>query len=149
MAVAITFPHKIVHCYRDRWTLACSVAGDYEINKWERCVLCRAHGEQAGRVQHLGVRPPSDEPVLDLHGLRVSDAVRRATVFLVAEQQRGTVAVRIVTGHGTGALKQAIRSMLASHPAVARVESSLQSDAAVLVVLKPPSRTPRPRSARA
>ena len=102
-----------------------------------------------GGLQHLGVRLPSDEPVLDLHGLRVSDAVRRATVFLVAEQQRGTVAVRIVTGHGTGALKQAIRSLLASHPAVATVQRSLQGDAAVLVVLKPSSRTPRRPGARA
>jgi hypothetical protein len=91
-------------------------------------------------LQHLSVRPPSEEPVLDLHGLRVADALRRATSFLVAEQQRGTVAVLIVTGHGTGAVKAAIRTMLASHPAVARVQQSLRGDAAVLVVLKPPVR---------
>jgi DNA-nicking Smr family endonuclease len=70
----------------------------------------------------------------------VAEALRRATTFLVAEQQRGTISVRIVTGHGTGALKQAIRTMLASHPAVASVRSSLTGDATVLVVLKPPAR---------
>jgi DNA-nicking Smr family endonuclease len=48
--------------------------------------------------------------------------------------------VRIVTGHGTGAVKAAIRTMLVSHPAVASVQSSLRGDAAVLVVLKPPAR---------
>jgi DNA mismatch repair protein MutS2 len=81
-----------------------------------------------------------DEPVLDLHGLRVADAVRRTTLFVVAEQQRGTPVVRIVTGHGTGALKRAVRDVLNSHPAVAYLRASLASDAAVLVVLKPPLR---------
>jgi DNA mismatch repair protein MutS2 len=82
-----------------------------------------------------------DEPVLDLHGLRVADAVRRTTAFVVTEQQRGTPVVRIVTGHGTGALKAAVRDVLASHPAVAYLRPSLGSDATVLVVLNPPSRT--------
>lgn len=71
--------------------------------------------------------------------MRVADAIRRTTVFVVAEQQRGTPVVRIVTGHGTGALKHAVRDVLTSHPAVAYLRSSLHSDAAVLVVLKPPS----------
>jgi len=85
----------------------------------------------------------SGEPVLDLHGLRVVDAVRRTTAFVVAEQQRGTPVVRVITGHGTGALKHAVRDLLTSHPAVAYLRSSLSSDAAVLVVLKPPSRARR------
>ena len=57
--------------------------------------------------------------VLDLHGLRVADAVRKTTAFVVAEQQRGTAVVRIVNGHGTGALKQAVGDVLRSHPSVA------------------------------
>ena len=82
----------------------------------------------------------SDEPVLDLHGLRVAEAVRRTTAFVVGEQQRGTAVVRIVTGHGTGALKKAVRDVLSSHPAVAYLRPALASDAAVLVVLKAPRR---------
>jgi DNA-nicking Smr family endonuclease len=82
----------------------------------------------------------SDEPVLDLHGLRVADAVRRTTAFVVAEQRRGTAVVRIVTGHGTGALKQAVGDVLRSHPSVAYLRPTLTSSAAVLVVLKPPAR---------
>jgi DNA-nicking Smr family endonuclease len=82
----------------------------------------------------------SDEPVLDLHGLRVADAVRKTTAFVVAEQQRGTPVVRIVTGHGTGALKQAVGDMLRSHPSVVYLRPTLTSSAAVLVVLKPPAR---------
>jgi DNA mismatch repair protein MutS2 len=86
-----------------------------------------------------------DEPVLDLHGLRVADALRRTTAFVVAEQQRGTPVVRIVTGHGTGALKHGVREVLASHPAVAYLRPSLHSDATLLVVLKPPPRRAPPR----
>jgi DNA-nicking Smr family endonuclease len=84
-----------------------------------------------------------DEPVLDLHGLRVADALRRTTTFVVTEQQRGTAVVRVITGHGTGALKHAVRDVLTSHPAVAYLRPSLTSDAAVLVVLKPPPRARR------
>ena len=77
------------------------------------------------------------DPVLDLHGLRVTEAIRRTSAFLVAEQRRGTSVVRIITGHGTGALKQAIRDMLRTHPAVLRSSPALASDAMTLVVLKP------------
>jgi DNA mismatch repair protein MutS2 len=78
--------------------------------------------------------------VLDLHGLRVNEAVARTTRFLMAEQARGTVSVKIVTGHGTGALKQAIGDLLRSHPAVSFARPSLGTDAATLVVLNPPRR---------
>jgi len=81
-----------------------------------------------------------NEPVIDLHGLQAREAVRRTDAFLRAEQARGTVAVRIVTGHGTGILKQAIGELLVGHPSVARVTTALQGDAARVVVLRPPSR---------
>lgn len=78
------------------------------------------------------------EPQLDLHGQRVDEALRQATRFLVRERQRGTISVRIVTGHGTGAVKSAIRQMLATHPAVANSRVSPLTDAVMLVVLNPP-----------
>ena len=82
----------------------------------------------------------ADEPELDLHGMRVAEAVRRASVFLVQEQRRGTISVRIITGRGTGALKSAITELLRSHPAVASTSFSLHTDAVVLVKLNPPRR---------
>ena len=81
-----------------------------------------------------------DEPELDLHGLRVAEAVRRASAFLVHEQRRGTISVRIITGHGTGAVKIAIAELLRNHPAVASTHFSLHTDAVVLAKLKPPRR---------
>jgi DNA-nicking Smr family endonuclease len=83
------------------------------------------------------------EPTLDLHGLYVRDALRRADAFLRAEQARGTVSVRIITGHGTGVLKQAIGDLLDGHPSVARVTNPLQGDAGRHVVLRPPARNAR------
>jgi DNA mismatch repair protein MutS2 len=80
------------------------------------------------------------EPELDLHGLTVTEAVRRVRAFLAHEQSRGTVSVRIVTGHGTGALKAAVRAVLDSHPAVASSRPALSGDATRLVVLRPPPR---------
>jgi DNA-nicking Smr family endonuclease len=82
----------------------------------------------------------SGEPTIDLHGLRVAQAVSQTNAFLLREQARGSVAVRIITGHGTGAVKTAIRALLVSHPAVASSIPSLGTDAATLVVL-----SPRPR----
>jgi DNA-nicking Smr family endonuclease len=90
----------------------------------------------ANRGRSSGV----DEPLLDLHGLRVEEALRRTTAFLVQEQGRGTVSVRVVTGHGTGALKEAVGDLLRRHPLVASVQSSLHSGAVLLVVLNPPAR---------
>jgi DNA-nicking Smr family endonuclease len=81
------------------------------------------------------------EPVIDLHGLRVAQAISQTNAFLLREQARGSVAVRIITGHGTGALKTAIRALLVNHPAVASSLPSLGTDAATLVVLSPKPRT--------
>ncbi len=76
--------------------------------------------------------------MLDLHGLRVVEAVRRTSAFLFGEQARGTISVRIVTGHGTGAVKDAIRELLRTHPAVASARPALRTDAAMLVLLRAP-----------
>jgi DNA-nicking Smr family endonuclease len=89
------------------------------------------------------MHPVAGEPTLDLHGLYVREALRRADAFLRAEQARGTVSVRIITGHGTGVLKQAIGEFLDGHPSVARVTTPLQGDAGRHVVLRPPARNAR------
>ena len=84
----------------------------------------------------------SDDPTLDLHGLYVDAALKRVHAFLLAEQARGTVTVRIITGHGTGAVKQAVRDLLRGHPAVTSWQPALRQDAVTVVVLRPPSGAP-------
>lgn len=92
------------------------------------------------RAKRSGGRndPPSDDPTLDLHGLRVDEAEKRTHNFLLAEQARGTVAVRIVTGHGTGAVKEAVRGLLRGHPSVSSWQPALRQDAVTVVVLRAP-----------
>ena len=85
----------------------------------------------------MSLPPNLGEPTLDLHGLRLREALQRTDAFLRREQAQGTVAVRIITGHGGGILKQAIGDLLAQHPSVARVTTALQGDAARVVVLRP------------
>jgi DNA-nicking Smr family endonuclease len=82
----------------------------------------------------------SGDPTIDLHGLRVADALRRVHSFLLAEQARDTFCVRIVTGNGTGAVKSAVRDMLTGHAAVASWRPTLTGDAAMIVTLNPPRR---------
>ena len=78
---------------------------------------------------------------IDLHGLHLREALRRTDAFLRnREQARGTVAVRVVTGHGAGILKKAIGDLLTTYPSVARVTTALQGDAVRVVVLRPPLR---------
>jgi DNA mismatch repair protein MutS2 len=89
------------------------------------------------------MRAEPAEPQLDLHGLRVTDALRRTSAFLVQEQARGTISVRIVTGHGRGALKSAIRDLLRTHPAVSTTMPAVAGDAATLVLLRPDPRSRR------
>jgi DNA mismatch repair protein MutS2 len=79
--------------------------------------------------------PPDGEPTLDLHGLRVAQAVSQTNAFLLREQARGTDTVRIITGNGTGAVKTAIRALLRTHTAVSSSMPALATDAATLVVL--------------
>ena len=85
----------------------------------------------------MSLPPNLGEPTLDLHGLRLREALQRTDTFLRREQAQGTVAVRVITGHGSGVLKQAIGDLLAHHPSVARVTTALQGDAARIVVLRP------------
>ena len=53
---------------------------------------------------------------LDLRGQRVEEALFRVEEFLDKAVRDGMSSVRIVHGKGTGALRQAVRELLASHP---------------------------------
>ena len=71
--------------------------------------------------------PPLEESPLktrdntcDLRGLRADDAVAMALTYLDRALGDGQRAVYLLHGHGTGALREAIRKELASSPCVAR-----------------------------
>jgi DNA mismatch repair protein MutS2 len=60
---------------------------------------------------------------LDLRGERADDALARLDKHLDAAYLAGLPWVRVIHGHGTGALKKAVRSALRGHPLVADFES--------------------------
>jgi len=65
----------------------------------------------------------SQDNTCDLRGLRVDDGVAMATTFLDRATGEGRDVVFLLHGHGTGALRDALRRELARSPYVARSRS--------------------------
>ena len=74
---------------------------------------------------------------LDLHGVRVEEALDRIDGFLNDATLAGLSSVRIMHGVGTGALRNASREYLSHHPLVKSVrrDESITSDSATVVEL--------------
>ena len=69
---------------------------------------------------------PSDEPAADeinVIGCTVEEATRRVDKFLDEAALAGRPAVRIIHGHGTGALRRGLAEFLNSHPLVESIRS--------------------------
>ncbi len=60
----------------------------------------------------------------DLRGLRVDDAIALASTFLDRAHGDGRPVVFLLHGHGTGALREAVRRELATSPSVARFRAA-------------------------
>ncbi len=83
----------------------------------ERRVYRKAPEPQAPRIL-LGEAPASPGIELDLRGQRVEEALPRLDKYLDDAFLAGLPFVRIIHGKGTGALRQAVRQQLRSHPLV-------------------------------
>lgn len=74
---------------------------------------------------HVGAVAPNDAPLqtkhntCDLRGLRVDDGIAMATTFLDRALGQGEDVVFLLHGHGTGALRDAIREHLSTSSYVA------------------------------
>ena len=69
---------------------------------------------------------PSDEPAaeeINVIGCTVEEATRRVDKFLDEAALAGRPAVRIIHGHGTGALRRGLAEFLNSHPLVESIRS--------------------------
>jgi DNA mismatch repair protein MutS2 len=62
--------------------------------------------------------PPAPNVELDLRGQRVEESIPQLDKYLDDAFLAGMPFVRIVHGKGTGALRQAVRQQLRSHPLV-------------------------------
>jgi DNA mismatch repair protein MutS2 len=87
----------------------------------------------AGAVASPGAAPqrtvtvtsrPADEPSaqeINVIGDTVEEATRRVDKFLDAAVLEGLPSIRIIHGHGTGALRRGLAEFLTAHPLVAKI----------------------------
>jgi DNA mismatch repair protein MutS2 len=72
---------------------------------------------------------PSDEPAgeeINLIGCTVEEAVRRVDKFLDQAALAGSSKVRLIHGHGTGALRRGLAEFLRTHPLVEAIRSEAE-----------------------
>jgi DNA mismatch repair protein MutS2 len=62
--------------------------------------------------------PASVPAELNLRGMRVDEALRALDTYLNEACLVGLETVRIIHGHGTGAVREAVQKELAKHPLV-------------------------------
>ncbi len=102
-------------------------------------------GEEAAPERRARPRPlegrPAAEPAAELHliGERVEPALERLDAYLDQALLAGRGEVRIVHGHGSGRLRQAVRAHLRGHPAVAAFRGGAANeggDGATVVTLR-------------
>ena len=86
---------------------------------------CSSAAPVAARPRGVTVHAqPSDEPVADeikVIGNTVEEATRRVDKFIDQAALAGKPTVRIIHGHGTGALRRGLAEFLSAHPLVERI----------------------------
>jgi len=102
--------------------------------------------QQTGPQRRRALRRMEPQERLDLHGLTVEEARRRADEFLRAAQATGLRKVLIIHGKGNhseggrAVLKSSIRDYLASHPLTGETgvpDRAQGGEGAVWVILRP------------
>ena len=72
---------------------------------------------------------PSDEPAaeeINVIGCTVEEATRRADKFIDGAALAGKTSVRIIHGHGMGALRRGLAEFLCAHPLVERIHAEAE-----------------------
>jgi DNA mismatch repair protein MutS2 len=93
------------------------IVGIAENSKQEKAGAARTHGVTVHAQ-------PADEPAADeinVIGCTVEEATRRVDKFIDVAAVAGKPLVRIIHGHGTGALRRGLAEFLSSHPLVEKI----------------------------
>ncbi len=69
----------------------------------------REQYEAAMLAAEIGIEAPS----IDLHGMTANEALHTTETYINHEFMRGTEAIRIIHGRGTGALQRTVHALLA------------------------------------
>jgi len=91
----------------------------------------RARDDARARPRFDGPPPPAiatSDNTCDLRGLRVDDAIPMAIAFLDRSLNEGRQVVFLVHGHGTGAIRDALRKELKASPYVAQFRAGAQDE---------------------
>jgi len=98
-------------------------------------------GPAAARRSHKAPHAPNGQDAADgdeinLIGCTVEEATRRADKFIDNAALAGKPQVRVIHGHGTGALRRGLAQFFSTHPLVERIhaEADERGGAAVTVV---------------
>ena len=81
---------------------------------------------------------PSAEPVseeINLIGCTVEEATRRVDKFLDQAALAGSSRVRLIPGHGTGALRRGLAEFLKTHPLVGAVHAEAEDRGGAAITL--------------
>jgi DNA mismatch repair protein MutS2 len=111
-----------VHITLDQSEIRRIASADTTAGRSERYMLQMAKPSGDVREQNA-----DSMGVLDLRGLRVHEVEEKIAVFLDRCMLNGLATARIVHGHGTGAVRQAVRDALARHPSAAGFAPADQS----------------------
>ncbi|MCX6781055.1 MAG: Smr/MutS family protein [Candidatus Magasanikbacteria bacterium] len=65
-----------------------------------------------------------DTPSLDIHGYRVAEALEKIDTFIDQQSTGKYRIIKVIHGSGTGALRKALRGLLATHPQVSAYRDS-------------------------
>ena len=79
---------------------------------------------------------PGETDEINVIGCTVEEATRRVDKFLDTAALAGKSQLRVIHGHGTGALRRGLAEFLSAHPLVERIhaEADERGGAAVTVV---------------
>jgi DNA mismatch repair protein MutS2 len=93
-------------------------------------VLSKADPAAAARPRGVTVHAqPSDEPAgeeINVIGCTVEEATRRVDKFVDEAAIAGKASVRIIHGHGTGALRRGLAEFLSAHPLIDSVRNEAE-----------------------
>ena len=95
-----------------------------------------AGAQSRGVTVHARAADAQPDEEINVIGFTVEDATERVDNFLDEGVLAGKPAVRIIHGHGTGALRRGLAEFLSSHPLVERIhaEAEDRGGAAITVV---------------
>ncbi len=103
------------HCCESRATTATAKSG-----------AAAAGARQRGITVHAQPSIESASEEINVIGCTVEEATRRVDKFLDDAALAGSASVRIIHGHGTGALRRGLAEFLVAHPLVERIHAEAE-----------------------